>query len=99
MLCQVGVCDAVWSQIRRHLQVHRQDASAFGKDTLLSSRWLLGSSAPADKGIWYQVLQVDATNQKAFMDRILLLRGLSLRRRTSKATSCRLALLAWDKEM
>ena len=57
MLCQVGVCDAVWSQIRRHLQVHRQDASAFGKDTLLSSRWLLGSSAPAVEGIWHQVLQ------------------------------------------
>jgi len=74
--------------------------AAFGREHLLSERWLLGSSSKGADGIWHNVLEVQPGKQELFMARILFLHKLAVGRVSVQATSAlRLSSEAWETEV
>ena len=74
--------------------------AAFGREHLLSERWLLGSSSRGADGIWHGVLEVEPGKQALFMDRVLFLHNLAVGRVSVQATSAlRLSSEAWEAEV
>ena len=71
---------------------------AFAKETLLSNRWFLGQSAPQSDGIWHMVLTMSEAKQEMFLERIMMLHRIALKKRSGKATPVRLTLRQWEQE-
>ena len=53
--------------------------------------------ATAD-GLWHQILKVTEAKQKLFLDRVLFVHGVKIKKRASKSQSVRMDLATWDRE-
>jgi hypothetical protein len=73
--------------------------AAFGRDHLLSERWLLGSIARGADGLWYSVLEVTPAKQELFLDRVLFLQLAVSRVSASATNAVRLTAQQWDAEV
>lgn len=74
--------------------------SAFGREHLLSDRWLLGSNGRGADGVWHGVLEVTNEKQGLFLDRVFFLHQLAISRSSSTATTTlRLSANQWDSEI
>eukprot|EP00435_Cladocopium_sp_Y103_P055314 s10_g18.t1 len=74
--------------------------AAFGREHLLSERWLLGSSSKGADGIWFGLLEVGPEKQKLFLERVLFLHKLAVGRVSNQTTSAlRLSSHAWETEV
>lgn len=72
--------------------------AAFGRDTLLDTRWLLVASAKSTSGIWHQILRVTEIKQILFLERLLHLHLIQTKR-GGKACAVRLSLSEWNIEV
>ena len=73
--------------------------AAFGKDTLLCSRWLLQATRAGFSDRWHEILQVTAGKQRFFISRVIFLHNIMLKKQTSKSQPVRLSLSAWMQEV
>ncbi|CAE7208972.1 unnamed protein product [Symbiodinium sp. CCMP2592] len=53
---------------------------------------------PQTDGIWHEILKINNVKQELFMDRVLLLHRVALKKRAGKASNVRLSLAKWDAE-
>ena len=49
-------------------------------------------------GLWHDALKMNATKQELFMDRVLLLHKIALKKRAGKSSNVRLSLAKWESE-
>ena len=78
----------------------RDSPSAFGRDHLLSERWLLGSTSKSADGIWTEIMQVDQHKQKLFINRVMFLHSLAVGRVSVQTTTAvRLTASQWEAEV
>ena len=53
---------------------------------------------PQTDGLWHDVLKMTATKQELFMERVLLLHKIALKKRAGKSSNVRLTLSKWESE-
>ena len=77
----------------------RLHCAAFGKDTLLCSRWLLQATRAGFSDRWHEILEVTSDKQRLFIARVIFLHTIMLKKQTSKSQPVRLSLSAWMHEV
>lgn len=68
---QVGVSDACWLMLEKHLHCHKWEMCAFNQATLLDGRWLLGGASRVSSPSWHSILEVDEYKQEFFLQSTL----------------------------
>lgn len=71
--------------------------SAFSRETLLQSRWLLSGVPRGVEGIWYDVLIMTEGKQQLFLQRVLFSFDLA-KRKAGKAQILRMSTTEWQQE-
>ena len=84
---------SLWSRIQK--VPFTWPLSAFSKDCLLHSRWLLGGCPPKLVGLWADVLEMTEAKQHIFMQRILFVFDVT-KQKAGRAQILRVPAQTWD---